>query len=294
MISFLARGILHAHLTQGVSLSGEAMSKAGLGAGRNKCESALKELRTEGFIRLETMSQGNGKIFRSQTVTPEGMRFFMAPDIVAPTLGASIPQYELYSKNVSNNLLTTYIAEKESGKNFPEEKESYVGYEFFSEGTPDDSRLRAAEVRDNEWKQERDANNKKRLGGRWSKEQREWRGSDLAYEFEERLVSSMRFPRYSVNRKVFVSALTNAFRANDIGKSDGEIAVKAMELFLSRVNLKEFTTADHVCLTFVKNFPVLVETVRLSVASPVQEEEAEELLDKKMARVREALKNVQA
>jgi len=34
--------------------------------------------------------------------------------------------------------------------------------------------------------------------------------------------------------------------------------------------------------------------VRLSVASPVQEEEAEELLDKKMARVREALKNVQA
>jgi hypothetical protein len=116
-----------------------------------------------------------------------------------------------------------------------------------------------------------------RKQGRAGTPRNEWSVRDVCYEFASRILEHFHIAPWEVTQSQFSGALAGARTRLD---TDGEIEVRAMEIFFSQINIKEYKDAEILWKLYVSRLPGLVGQAKMTMPTDKAKETAKKARDK--------------
>ena len=296
-ISAKAYGFLLAIHQHNLNISAESMMFR-FNLGRRAALSGLKELRENGYIKTSTQRIGN-KIMTVSTLTEKANRAFFG-SVKAQVVESHNVTPVISNEHISRNTISTVISKN------PSLTKSREGYDvmnievsemswggiFESLSGPDDEitseiqkardqrkaeNKAAADERKKKYKESKMALNYGRKQGRLDTAMSEWSVRDVCFEFASRLLDHFHIAPWEVTQSKFSGALASARTRLD---TTGDIEVRAMEIFFSQINIKEYKDAEVLWRLYVSRLPGLVGQAKMSMPSDKAKETAKKAREK--------------
>lgn len=292
-----AYGFLLAIHQHNLNISAESMMFR-FDVGRRAALSGLKELRDKGYIRTGPQRIGN-KIMTVSVLTEKANRAFFG------SVGAQVVESHNVTPVTSNEHISRITNSTVISKN-PSLTKSRDGYEvmnvevsemswggiFESLSGPDDEltsalqkardqrkaeNKEASEERKKKYKESKTALNYGRQQGRAGTPKDEWSVRDVCYEFASRLLDHFHIAPWEVTQSQFSGALAGARTRLS---TNGEIEVRAMEIFFSQINIREYKDAEILWKLYVSRLPGLVGQAKMTMPTEKAKETAKKARDK--------------
>ena len=294
MISARAYGILSVIANTGVKISADTLSEY-FSEGRDAIQAALKELREAGLIETYKV-QNKGRWSTCSQVSDLGHRALKIPlryrALKIPLL------YEVHSN--SNSILANAdllianskkrITGEPSGVGFKtlgiEVKD--MGYEFFGPTSEKDSdaiqdRTKAQASKKADYEKARSVAIQQNGAARAAMPKSQWSCLDVAREFADQVKKHWHIKPWQVNQSRFVPALGTARKQHD---TNGEIELKAMEMFFASISFEKYDDAEQLWKLFILRLPSLVVQVKHETMPAEESEEELRLKAKALSRLR--------
>lgn len=292
-----AYGFLLAIHQHNLNISAESMMFR-FDVGRRAALSGLKELRDNGYIRTSTQRVGNkimtvsvltekanraffgsvgAQVVESHNVTPvtsnEHISRITNSTVISknPSLTKSRDEYEVMNIEVSN-MSWGGIFEPLAGP----DQEMTEAIKKAREQLKADNKA-ASEERKRKYKESKTALDYGRKQGRAGTAKSEWSVRDVCYEFASRISEHFHIAPWEVTQSQFSGALAGARTRLS---TDGEIEVRAMEIFFSQINIREYKDAEILWKLYVSRLPGLVGQAKMTMPTDKAKETAKKARDK--------------
>jgi hypothetical protein len=116
-----------------------------------------------------------------------------------------------------------------------------------------------------------------RKQGRAGTPRNEWSVRDVCYEFASLISDQFHIAPWEVTQSQFSGALAGARTRLS---TDGEIEVRAMEIFFSQINIKEYKDAEILWKLYVSRLPGLVGQAKMTMPTEKAKETAKKAREK--------------
>ena len=296
-LSAKAYGFLLAIHQHNLNISAESMMFR-FNIGRRAALSGLKELRDNGYIKTSNQRIGN-RIMRVSTLTEKANREFFGSaksQVVKSHNVTTVTSNEHISRITNSTVISKNPSLTKSRDEYEvmniEVSEMAWGGIFESASGPDDEIAsdiqKARDKRKAENKAVSDDRKKKykeaktvldygRKQGRAGTPRNEWSVRDVCYEFASRISDQFHIAPWEVTQSQFSGALAGARTRLS---TDGEIEVRAMEIFFSQINIKEYKDAEILWRLYVSRLPGLVGQAKMTMPTDKAKETARKAREK--------------
>jgi len=295
-LSAKAYGILMAIIQHNLSISVDNL-RTHFKEGERAISSGLKELRENNYIETKKHRIGN-RIVTMSSLTEKSERLFFgvnSQSVDLQNVGSGTSNEHISritnSTVISKNPSLTKSRDEYEVMNIEVSEMSWGGI-FESVSGPDDEIAaeiqKARDQRKAENKAASDDRKKKykeaktvldygRKQGRAGTPRNEWSVRDVCYEFASRISDQFHIAPWEVTQSQFSGALAGARTRLS---TDGEIEVRAMEIFFSQINIKEYKDAEILWKLYVSRLPGLVGQAKMTMPTEKAKETAKKARDK--------------
>lgn len=273
MISTKALGVLCHLVYTGTPPTAKALREAfegSVGGGIDLLTGALNELYDLGVVKRETIRIGKN-LMQVCTLDKElAMLLLRGLGFPVPETGFGdglSPSVEPMEYATSSAIAKPTLVSKEYANGVREEFKTVnvevdtMSWDGLFESTATNERLEERAIAQKRKKEEyvqqkREAQDEKgkKIIKRQMVNPSTWTVSDICYEFESRLEISWDIKPWNINQLEFRKVMGTTRKKHD---TDGEIELKVVDLFYSRVDYEKFENGDHLWRTFIKLFPEL-------------------------------------
>jgi DNA-binding MarR family transcriptional regulator len=295
-LSAKAYGILMAIIQHNLNISVDNL-RTHFKEGERAISSGLKELRENNYIETKKHRIGN-RIVTMSSLTEKSERLFFgvnSQSVDLQNVGSGISNEHISritnSTVISKNLSLTKSRDEYEVMNIEVSEMAWGGI-FESASGPDDeiaSEIQKArdkrkaenkavsEDRKKKYKEAKTVLDYGRKQGRAGTPRNEWSVRDVCYEFASRISDQFHIAPWEVTQSQFSGALAGARTRLS---TDGEIEVRAMEIFFSQINIKEYKDAEILWKLYVSRLPGLVGQAKMTMPTDKAKETAKKARDK--------------
>lgn len=295
-LSAKAYGILMAIIQHNLSISADNL-RLHFKEGERAISSGLKELRENNYIETKKHRIGN-RIVTMSTLTEKSERLFFGVNSQSVDLQnvGSVTSNEHISRITNSTVISKNLSLTKSRDEYEvmniEVSEMAWGGLFDPLSGPDEDitaaikkakenlkaeNKAASEERKKKYKESKTALDHGRKEGRAGTPKAEWGVRDVCFEFASRISEHFHIAPWEVTQSRFSGALAGARTRLS---TDGEIEVRAMEIFFSQINIKEYKDAEILWKLYVSRLPGLVGQAKMTMPNENAKEVAKKARDK--------------
>jgi DNA-binding MarR family transcriptional regulator len=295
-LSAKAYGILMAIIQHNLSISTDNL-RLHFKEGERAISSGLKELRENNYIETKNHRIGN-RIVKMSTLTEKSEQLFFGVNSQSVNLQnvGSVTSTEHISRITNSTVISKNPSLTKSRDEYEvmniEVNEMSWGGIFEPAAGPDDDisseiekarnkrkaeNKAASDDRKKKYKEAKTVLDYGRKQGRAGTPHNEWSVRDVCYEFASRISDQFHIAPWEVTQSQFSGALAGARTRLD---TNGEIEVRAMEIFFSQINIKEYKDAEILWKLYVSRLPGLVGQAKMTMPTDKAKETARKAREK--------------
>lgn len=295
-LSAKAYGILMAIIQHNLSISADNL-RLHFKEGERAISSGLKELRENNYIETKKHRIGN-RIVTMSTLTEKSERLFFGVNSQSVDLQnvGTVTSNEHISRITNSTVISKNPSLTKSRDEYEvmniEVSEMSWGGIFEPVSGPDDEiaaeiqkardqrkadNKAASDDRKKKYKEAKTVLDYGRKQGRAGTPRNEWSVRDVCYEFASRISDQFHIAPWEVTQSQFSGALAGARTRLS---TDGEIEVRAMEIFFSQINIKEYKDAEILWKLYVSRLPGLVGQAKMTMPTEKAKDTAKKARDK--------------
>jgi hypothetical protein len=295
-LSAKAYGLLMGIIQHNLNISADNLSLY-FKEGRRSILSGLKELRENEYIETKKQRIGNRVMTLSIVTTKaEALFFGVNSQSVRSQNSTTVTSNEHISRITNSTVISKNPSLTKSREDYNvmniEVGEMAWGGIFESQSGPDDELTNelkkakdqrkvdnkaASDDRKQKFKEAKAALNYGRKVGREGEPLAEWSVRDVCFEFASRISDQFHIAPWEVTQSKFSGALAGARTRLS---TNGELEVKAMEIFFSQINIKEYKDAEILWRLYVSRLPGLLGQARMTMPNVQAKETAKKSREK--------------